>query len=192
MRRWRLLAITLAGSACLAPGAVGAGEIYGTVSCGERCADFVVYLEEVAGDYDGTDQVVELGQKHKTFIPHVLPLLKGSTLRVGNDDSFMHNVHARKDGETIFNFNVLFQYQTVDQVVADAGIYRLSCEPHPEMSGVLVALDNPFFTQPDAAGRYEIPDVPPGSYELIRLDAEKERRRSRRVAVAEGRVRADF
>ncbi len=192
MRGWRLLLIYLVGLGWLPVAPVGAGTIRGSVACGARCADFVVYVEGVAGAYDGADEVVELGQKDKTFIPHVLPLLEGSTLRVGNDDPFLHNVHARKDGETAFNFNVLFQYQTVDQVIAEAGVYEISCEPHPEMSAVLVVLDNPFFTQPDEAGRYSIPDVPPGGYELVRLDAETGRRRTKPVRVGTGVTRADF
>jgi plastocyanin len=192
MRRWRLLLIYLVGLGWLLAAPVGAGTIRGSVACGERCADFVVYLEGVGGSYDGAGEVVELDQKNKTFIPHVLPLLKGSILRVGNDDPFLHNVHARKGGETVFNFNVLFQYQTVDQVVAEAGVYEISCEPHPEMSAVLVALDNPFFTQPDDAGRYSIENVPPGGYELVRLDAAKERRRTKPVRVGSGVTRADF
>ena len=192
MRGCRSQLLTVAVLAAMAAQPAVAGDVRGTVSCGDRCADFVLYVDGVAGDWPGAGEVVELGQKNKIFIPHVLPLLRGSTLRIGNDDPFMHNVHARKDGETMFNLNVLFQYQTVDQVIAEPGIYRISCEPHPEMSAVLVVLDNPFFTQPDEAGRYAIADVPPGSYELVRLDAEKERRRARRVQVGEDVVGVDF
>ena len=192
MRRRRLLLIIMTGLGWLAATPLTAGAIRGSVACGDRCSDFVIYLEGVAGEYDGAGEVVEFGQKNKVFIPHVLPLLAGSTLRVGNDDPFLHNVHARKDGETVFNFNVLFQYQTVDQVVAEPGVYKISCEPHPEMSAIIVALDNPFFTQPDEAGRFSIPDVPPGGYELVRLDAEKGRRRTKRVQVGAGVTRADF
>ncbi len=187
--RWRWIGLA---AAWLSAGPGLAGEIRGTVSCGERCADYVVYVAGVAGEWDGSGRVVELGQKNKIFIPHVLPLLRGSTLRVGNDDPFLHNVHARREGKTAFNFNVLFQYQTVDQVVSQPGIYHISCEPHPEMSAVLVALENPFFTQPDAAGRFVIRDVPAGGYELVRLDAERERRKTRRVRVADGVVSVDF
>ena len=190
MRVGRLSLIVLFGLGCLAEPA-GAGEVRGSVDCADRCGDFVVYLEG-GPSHDGAGQVVEFGQKNKVFIPHVLPLLKGSTLRVGNDDPFLHNVHARKDGETVFNFNILFQYQTVDQPITEAGVYRISCEPHPEMSAVLVALDNPFFAQPDKSGRFAIPDVPPGSYEAVRLDADRGRRVSKRVEVGDGQVRVDF
>lgn len=192
MRGWRWLAITLAGSAWLAASPLAAGEIRGSVACGDRCGDFVIYLEGVAGEHDGTGEVVRFDQKNKVFIPHVVPLLKGSTLRIANSDPFLHNVHARLGKETVFNLNILFQHQTVDQVIAEAGVYQVSCEPHPEMSAVIVALDNPFFTQPDESGRYSIADVPPGGYELVRLDAEKGRRRTKRVQVGAGVTRADF
>ena len=190
MSGWGSRLITVASMVSLtAP--LMAAEVHGSVDCADRCSDFVVYLEG-GPSHDGSGQVVEFGQKNKIFIPHVLPLLKGSTLRVGNDDPFLHNVHARKDGETVFNFNVLFQYQTVDQVVAEAGVYQISCEPHPEMSAVLVVLDNPFFAQPDKSGRFAIPRVPPGSYELVCLDAERGRRVEKRVEIGDGPVRVDF
>lgn len=192
MGEWRSLLIALSGLSWLSVAPLVGAEIQGSVRCGDRCADFVVYLDGVGGSYDGGGRVVEFGQKNKVFIPHVLPLLNGSTLRVGNDDPFLHNVHARKDGRTVFNFNILFQYQTVDQIITEAGIYRVSCEPHPEMSAVIVVLDNPFFTQPDEAGRFEIADAPPGAYEVVSLDAERGRRRSRRVTVAQARVTVGF
>ena len=190
MSGWKSSLITLTGIFCVVVPVV-AGEVRGSVECADRCGDFVVYLQG-GPSFDGSGRVVEFGQKNKVFIPHVLPLLKGSTLRVGNDDPFLHNVHARKDGETVFNFNILFQYQTVDQVIAEAGVYEISCEPHPEMSAVIVALDNPFFAQPDESGRFAISDVPPGSYELVRLDAERDRRVSKRVQVGDSPVIVDF
>lgn len=189
-RQW--LWIWMIGLGSLAAVVVSAGEIRGRVRCAERCADFVVFLEGVGGSWDGTGQVVEFGQKNKIFIPHVLPLLKGSTLRIGNDDPFMHNVHARMGDRTIFNLNILFQYQTIDQVIAEAGVYRISCEPHPEMSAVLVTLDNPFFAQPDETGSFEIREVPPGRYEIVSFDAERDRRRTKRVQVGAGPVALDF
>ncbi len=192
MRGCRLQVILVVILGAMAAQPAVAGGIRGTVSCSDRCADFVVYVDGVAGDWSGAGEVVEFGQKDKIFIPHVLPLLEGSTLRIGNDDPFMHNVHARKDGETMFNLNILFQFQTVDQVITEPGIYRISCEPHPEMSAVLVVLDNPFFAQPDETGRFEIADVPPGGYALISLDAERERHRSKRLTVGDGVATVDF
>ena len=192
MSRRQSLCATLPSVVFLIAVPVAAGTVQGRVPCADRCADYVVYLEGVGGGHSGEGEVVELGQKNKTFIPHVLPLLAGSTLRVGNDDPFMHNVHARKDDKTVFNVNILFQYQTLDLVIAEAGVYEISCEPHPEMSAVMVALDNPFFTQPDETGRFEIAGVPPGSYELVSFDAERGRRRAKRVQMGEGLVTVGF
>jgi plastocyanin len=185
--------MTLAGLlGCLAATTTFAGELGGSVRCGDRCADYVIYLDGVGGAPSGTGKVVEFGQKNKVFIPHVVPIQVGSTLRIGNDDPFMHNVHARKGDQTIFNLNLLFQYQTVDQVLTETGVYRISCDPHPEMSAVIVVLDSPFFTQPDDSGRFGFAEVPPGSYELVRLDAEKGSRKSKQVVVGEGVTRADL
>jgi len=46
------------------------------------------------------------------------------------------------------------------------GIVRVFCNIHPTMSEVIAVLDTPWFTVSDAAGAFEIHDVPPGNYTL--------------------------
>jgi plastocyanin len=176
---------------CFAPAAL-AGTVTGIAACGASCADYVVYLEGVAGSYSGEGQVVELGQKDKVFVPHVLPLLAGSTLRVGNEDPFLHNVHAYDDVGTVFNVSIPIPGMTRDQVIDKAGVYVLLCDAHPEMSAYVVALENPFFAQPDDTGAFELVNVPAGSYTLLVFDAENDKSVKKSVTVGEGAVTVDF
>jgi hypothetical protein len=46
-------------------------------------------------------------------------------------------------------------------------VVRLFCDIHSEMSGVILVLDTPYFTRPDAQGRFRIPSVPPGEYTAV-------------------------
>lgn len=183
-----LLLLLVAGPA--APGA--AATIRGNADCGERCDGFLIYLEGVSGSYDGTGQVIEFDLKDKIFIPHLLPVLKGSTMRIGNSDPFMHNVYARRGRETVFDVSLLFQYDTLDQVMGQPGIYSIRCRWHPEMLAYWVVLDNPFFASPDGTGSFEIADVPPGSYTLVRHDVAKNRMKKQLLEVGVGTVSVDF
>ncbi len=186
--RW---ASPLLAALCLTPVAL-AGTVAGQIACDGRCADYLVYLEGVPGSFSGQGQVVKLEQKDKVFIPHVVPLLAGSTLRIGNDDPFLHNVHAYDEGGTVFNISIPIQGMTLDQVIAGAGVYALLCDAHPEMSAYVVALENPFFAQPDETGAFEIVEVPEGSYTLVALDVENDNSVRKTVTVGTGRVAVDF
>ena len=46
------------------------------------------------------------------------------------------------------------------------GISYVFCNIHPEMSGVVVALDTPYYGISDSRGQVVIPDVPSGKYML--------------------------
>ena len=47
------------------------------------------------------------------------------------------------------------------------GVVRLFCDIHSEMSGVIVVVDTPYFTQPDADGHFRITNVPEGEYTAV-------------------------
>lgn len=169
-----------------------AGEIKGNAGCGNRCGDYVLYLEAVPGAHSGEGSVANFDQENKAFVPHVLPILKGTTVKIGNSDPFLHNVHIYRGTETYINFALPFQGQTIDQVFDEAGDYLVLCDAHPEMSAFIVVLEHPFFARPDDTGGFEISGVAPGSYTLIRYDAEKEKSTPKPVVVGDGSVQIDF
>jgi plastocyanin len=169
-----------------------AGEIQGNAACGSRCSDYVVYVESVSGDYSGEGTVATFDQESKTFIPHVLAILKGTTVQIRNSDPFLHNVHIYRGKETYVNIALPFQGQTIDQLFDEGGNYVVLCDAHPEMSAFIVVLEHPFFAGPDDSGEFEISELAPGTYTLIRYDAEKEKSSQKQVVVSEGPVEVDF
>jgi hypothetical protein len=46
-------------------------------------------------------------------------------------------------------------------------VVQVFCHIHADMSGFILVLDNPYFTVPDATGRYSLEGIPPGEYRLI-------------------------
>src|SRR5262245_10421379 len=86
-----LLVLVLAGS----PGAAapGRGTIEGTIS-GFGKGPVVVYVEQVPGTtYPPMDPPPVLGQKHNTYVPHILPVVVGSKVALKSEDPELHNVY---------------------------------------------------------------------------------------------------
>jgi plastocyanin len=161
-------AVLLVGSGRPARAAGGGGRISGTVTATglSSNANAVVYVEHVPGTFKPSQ--VEMDQKGKEFVPHVLPILNGATVRFLNSDPFDHNVFS-PDHEK-FDLGTWGQGQSKDYTFDKCSkfpcAYTLLCSIHPEMEGFIVVLRNPYFAQTDAEGRYVIRNVPPGTYTL--------------------------
>ncbi len=92
------------------------------------------------------------------FIPHVLPVVVGTTVKYLNSDPTPHNVFS-PDYEK-FNLGTWPQGQTKDHVYAKCAkapcVYTQLCRVHPEMEGFVVVLQNPYFAVTDKEGHFEI------------------------------------
>jgi plastocyanin len=150
------------------PSAAG-GTISGTVKIAGLAsnADAVVFVQQAQGTFPpGTP--AQMDQRQMKFIPHVLPLVAGTTVKFLNSDPTQHNVFS-PDGEK-YNLGTWPQGETKDHVFAKCAkapcVYVQLCRIHPEMEAYIVVLQNPFFAVTAADGRYTIENVPPGSYSL--------------------------
>jgi plastocyanin len=161
-----LAAIILAYLASL--GGAG-GTITGTVKVTglASSADAVVYLQQAPGSFP-PGKAVEMDQRKMQFIPHVLPIVVGTTVKFLNSDPTAHNVFS-PDNEK-YNLGTWPQGQTKDHTFSTCAkppcVYTQLCRVHSEMEGFLVVLQNPFFAVTDKEGHYAIENVPPGSYSL--------------------------
>jgi hypothetical protein len=71
-------------------------------------------------------------------------------------------------------------------------VVRLFCDIHSEMSGIIVVVDTPYFTQPDADGRFRIDDVADGEYTAIVWHEAAGADSARVVVTSGGDARVDF
>jgi len=107
----------------------------------------------------------KLVQKNKVFEPHVLAVQVGSQVDFPNRDPFFHNVFSLFNGKR-FDLG-LYEAGSTRSVRFDrAGICFIFCNIHPQMSAVVVVVDTPYFAVSDAQGKVNIPQVPPGRYQL--------------------------
>jgi len=139
-------------------------------------SNVVVYLEgggvAPAGAVDGQTHQVE--QRGESFIPHVLPVVKGTTVEFPNQDPIFHNVFSLSATKT-FDLGRYPQGDSRSVTFEQAGIVPVFCHLHSNMSAVILVLDNSFFAVPNDEGEYLIDNIPPGAYTVVGWHERSER-----------------
>jgi len=107
----------------------------------------------------------EITTSKKAFSPHVLVVPVGSTVSFPNHDPFNHNVFSLSE-EQPFDLGLYGRGQTRSVRFQRAGVIRVYCNVHAQMSALIVVRDGPYFAQPEADGSFVLPQVPPGRYLL--------------------------
>jgi plastocyanin len=187
MRSRSLSAAALLAALVLATGAAGAdcagcGAVTGSVRVEQASVrtdgpkhdrDVVLELRSVAGPAQPpcTDRA-SMDQKGLVFVPHVLAIRKGTTVKFLNSDAEQHNVYFLDDrtGETL-DIGTWGPGVSVDHTFDEPGMVITLCKLHLEMAAYVVVTDGPWFTavQLDPSGtsaEFKIEGVPPGEYEL--------------------------
>jgi len=163
--------VAVAGVAAVGLGLSGwasaaeSGSVTGTVTArGLRSsAGIVVSLEAPGLTTTPAAQPVEMDQKNMQFLPHVIAITKGTSVRFLNSDPLPHNVFSP---EGKYNLGTWPQGKSRDHLFDKPGVYTQLCRVHPEMEGYVVVLDTPYFAVTDAAGKFEIKGVAPAKYKL--------------------------
>jgi plastocyanin len=160
--------------AAVASRLVNAGVVKGKVKCnGVRDnRDAIVYIESISGDFPSPKQPASIDQYRMEFIPHVLPILVGTTVQFLNSDPAMHNVFTPSKAGNEFNLGTWTKGQIKTYTFNLIGEVRLLCSVHPEMEGWIVVFANPYFAKTRPDGGYTISDVPSGKY-VVRVWHEK-------------------
>jgi plastocyanin len=168
-RRVVAIAATLAAWP-LAAAVPGAADVRGRVTLvekGNRSSDdvgqAVVWLEGGAGR--AAPGQAEISTADKAFSPHVLVVPVGSTVAFPNHDPFNHNVFSLSE-EQPFDLGLYGRGQARSIRLERAGIIRVYCNVHVQMSALIVVRDGPYFSQPSGDGSFALPGVSPGQYVL--------------------------
>jgi plastocyanin len=135
----------------------------------DEYANVVVYLERNAaldGTRDRHPEHPTMTQKDETFIPHVLPILRNTTVDFPNQDEIFHNVFSLSGPKT-FDLPKYPAGASRSVTFPKAGVVNVFCHIHTDMSAVIMVLDNPFFITPGQDGKYSLADVPPGEYTIV-------------------------
>jgi len=104
--------------------------------------------------------------RRKQFVPRVLAVTVGSTVRFPNEDPILHNVFSTSTDNS-FDAG---QYHTgpgVAHTFDHAGLVKVYCNVHHSMFGYILVLDTPHYARPDVQGRFELRGLPDGEGELV-------------------------
>lgn len=105
----------------------------------------------------------ELSNKNCLFSPHILAMPVGSTLKVINSDTVLHNTRAVLE----MNFNrAIGAGQSFEERARKAGFALVQCDFHPWMNAQVHILPHEYFDVSDSGGKFRIMNIPPGTYTL--------------------------
>jgi len=142
------------------PGSAFGGTITGIVKVqGLRTPENVmVYLTKApSASEDLSMAELAMDQRNLEFIPHVLPVLVGSTVQFPNNDKVDHNIFSMSRTKK-FNLGSYKPGENKTMVFDKPGIVEIRCDVHAEMAAYILVMENPYFAVTDKKGHFEIPD----------------------------------
>ncbi|MGD9905407.1 MAG: hypothetical protein AB7U83_18215 [Vicinamibacterales bacterium] len=170
-------AVWFALCAIALPWPAGADVLSGTVTtrvrAGAAAAAAVVYAEPLDGAAPTRPAPpVSIEQRDKTFLPRVLAVPVGTTVRFPNRDGIFHNVFSLSPGNA-FDLGLYRSGASKSRTMAAAGVVRVFCNIHPQMTAVVVAAPTPWAAVAAPGGAFRL-ELPPGRYRLTALSERAE------------------
>ena len=179
-----LILLGLGGTPALAD-----GNITGTVEAkpSKFLKDTIVYVKLVP-NVKLSAKTVEIDQKGMEFVPHIVLLAVGDSVRFHNHDKLDHNVMS-PDGKYdlgTWGYNI-----TKDHTFKAEGVFGQVCKVHPEMLAYVFVGSNRFAAIVDDKGNFTITGLPSGSYELDVWNP-KLKAAAQKITVTNGPVTSHF
>ena len=117
--------------------------------------------------YPAPKDPVVMDQNGCIYQPHVFAIQQGQTFKVLNSDGVLHNVHALPKVNAQFNMAMPPTRKEAEHVFDKAeDPFQIKCDVHPWMTAYTVVQTNPFFAVTKADGKFSIPNLPAGTYEI--------------------------
>jgi plastocyanin len=138
-----------------------------TVAAESALQSVIIYIADVNPPQQGwsVGPRHQMAQQHDTFIPHVLPILAGSTVGFPNQDDYYHNVFSVVAGDR-FDLGRFGEGSSQMQRFDEPAVVVVRCEIHAGMKAYIVVLENPHFTKADTDGQYRL-HIPAGTHRLV-------------------------
>lgn len=130
--------------------------------------DVVAFLEDAPAQAPAKKaKPALLDQKEMIFLPRVLAVQHGQTVRFENNDQCNHSVIANSTVKANqFNLFVTHQHPYEHVFEAQKHPIQIGCSLHAWMRSYIYVFPHPWFALSDAQGQFKIEGIPPGKYTL--------------------------
>jgi hypothetical protein len=128
--------------------------------------DIIISARPLSYDYEVQPlPPVRILQLNAAFIPRVLPVTPGTIVQFINRDNFFHNVFSITPGSR-FNIGRKPTGNIAGREIRKLGETKLFCDIHAQMNATIICLNTPYIARVRADGRFQISDLPAGTYEI--------------------------
>lgn len=131
-------------------------------------ANTVVYLKNISQGKALAlpEQRRHLDQRHCHYVPHILLVPENGTLEMKSSDATLHTIHM--DGAASYNLPFPFPNRDTSRTMSTPGLVNLRCNGgHVWMNAEMMVVTHPYYAVTDESGRFELTDVPPGTYQIV-------------------------
>lgn len=132
----------------------------------------VVYLKGPVGSAPEPLDDVTMAQEDTAFVPALLVVPVGTTVRFPNQDPFFHNVFSYSRAGR-FDLGRYPRGESKEVLLDRPGVVKVYCEVHEPMRSAIVVVENEYWAEPDPDGRFRIEAIPAGTYTLVAWHADQ-------------------
>lgn len=157
---------------------------------GNTMANILVYVTKglpAGKTYPAPTTPVVMDQNGCHYDPHVIGIMEGQPFKILNSDGILHNVHALPKVNKPFNMAMpANRTEAETKFGKEEGMFLVKCDVHGWMTAYVGVFANPFFAVTGTDGKFSIPNLPAGTYE-IEAWHEKLGTKTGTVTVADGK-----
>jgi plastocyanin len=117
-------------------------------------------------EFKSPTEAVLVDQVGCMYNPRVTGVMVGQTLNYRNSDPMLHNVKGLPFANREWNFGQAQGTVTGVKLTHPEVMVKVVCNVHPFMASYVGVLDHPFFAVSGGDGKFEIKNLPPGTYTL--------------------------
>jgi hypothetical protein len=141
------------------------------VVANHQLANVIVYLRGDPLDlnsFETPTSDIMLEHRGCRYVPHVLGLRTGQTLKVVNSDRTVHNTHVVAKDNPEWNQSQPPGAADLETRFASPEVFfRIKDNQHPWENAYVSVFSHPFFAVSATDGTYRISGVPPGQYTVV-------------------------
>lgn len=158
----------------------------------QEMANIFVRISNAPGSHKAPSEAVVMDQKGCQYIPHVLGVMVGQKFLIKNSDGLLHNVHSLPKKNQGFNRAMPAAVTEAEYVFdKEEFMFKVKCDVHPWMNAWVGVMTHPYFDVTGTDGKFEIKNVPAGSYE-VEIWHERLGTKTASVTVGDGAANLDF